>query len=527
MKPSRAASLQDQLFHIPFHQLTFLTSLPQEVIHFEAVCDQIPRVWLERSSLCVLHDRHEIDTLNTMETASRIIQDQNLTGIVICAKEPFFLHTEPLLLFEECGLPVIQILNGVAQRFFQQGQEEFSSYSQLSEEISCFQEKGFFSMAEELAAFLKTPLLYCDEQFQALWETGEEEALRRARRWINVHYRELSIAVHAQDADGPGSEGEFKPYLLKISGKASHWLIASGALVSWQKRFVDKFTGLASLYFQNEGHMVDILEKVKRHFVYDLLYHKFESQKVMMEHGKIWGWNLEKPHRVLLVDIQLSQDWNGSGQWLLDMVEYLEREKCKFEENIHVVLFEDKIVLLLEDEAARTSEERKRYVIELAQMLEQDLSRQWGDCSFHIGIGKWYQDTTFLNKSYQEAKLALQFGQGWFKDQKVFHYNDLGILRLLMHVHQGILSDFSEDYLSVLMESDQESGTEYMKTLLSYIQFRGRMDETAEALFIHPNTLRNRIKKIEEMLGIDLQDPEEFSNMMVAVKIYFFLNSSF
>jgi len=209
------------------------------------------------------------------------------------------------------------------------------------------------------------------------------------------------------------------------------------------------------------------------------------------------------------------------------MVEYLEREKCKFEENIHVVLFEDKIVLLLEDEAARTSEERKRYVIELAQMLEQDLSRQWGDCSFHIGIGKWYQDTTFLNKSYQEAKLALQFGQGWFKDQKVFHYNDLGILRLLMHVHQGILSDFSEDYLSVLMESDQESGTEYMKTLLSYIQFRGRMDETAEALFIHPNTLRNRIKKIEEMLGIDLQDPEEFSNMMVAVKIYFFLNSSF
>lgn len=527
MKPSKETSLQDILFQIPFHQLTFLTSLPQERINFATVCHQIPREWLEKPTLCVLDDVDEINQLNTMETASRIIQDQNLCGMVICSQVPFFLQTDPLLLFEGCGLPIIHISNEEARRFFQGRQDEFSIYGQLNEEINGFHEKGFIPLAEELAAFLKTPLLYCDEQFQVLWETGKEEALRQARRWINVHHRSLSIGGESGEDSCTNREGKFRAYPLKIAGGANQWLIVSNELVSWKRRFVEKFAGLASFYLQTESHTVHILEKVKQHFVYDLLYHKFESQKVMVEQGKIWGWNLEKPHHVLLVDIQLAEDWNGSGQWLLDIAAYLEGEKSKVEETIHVVLFEDKIVLLLEDGAVRTNDNRKRYAIELAQLLEQDLSRQWEDCSFHIGIGKWHQETTFLNKSYQEAKLALQFGQGWFKGQKVFHYNDLGILRLLMHVHQGILADFSEDYLSILMESDRESGTDYMKTLLVYIQYRCKIDETAEALFIHPNTLRNRIKKIEELLGVDFQDPEEFSNLMISVKIYFFLNSSF
>lgn len=35
------------------------------------------------------------------------------------------------------------------------------------------------------------------------------------------------------------------------------------------------------------------------------------------------------------------------------------------------------------------------------------------DLRYTFGIGKWYQDTINLNKSYQEAKLVLWFGEEW------------------------------------------------------------------------------------------------------------------
>nr|WP_295973348.1 PucR family transcriptional regulator [uncultured Bacillus sp.] len=534
MKASMKTSLQHLLCYIPLHQLQFFTSIPRKLVLYETIYGHIPENWLESPTLCVLQNEEDIQQLNKLEIASRMIQDHHLAGIIICAKDSVVFQSEPLLLFQQCGLPVIQVYNMEAVQLFSREEEELYCFWQLNTELNGFIEKGFTRMAEELSEILRTPLLYCDEQYRVLWETGNEEDLREARRWINVHHRELLIKESATANEGldlPGRDGgfsqikSFRPYSINLPRRACQWILVSNELVSWQRQIMGKFAGLTSLYFQNEHQTADIMEKVKRYFVYELLYHKFESQKVMIEQGKIWGWNLERPHHILLVDIELSDDWKGDSLWQAEMIDFIDQEKRKLRETVHVVPFEDQIILLLEDDEVRTSENRKRYAVQLGELLEQDLSRKWKECTFHVGIGKWYQDTTFLNKSYQEARLALKFGQGWFREQKVFHFNDLGVLRLLMHVHQGILSDFSQDYLSVLMDSDRESGTEYMKTLQSYVQFRGRIDEVAEALFIHPNTLRNRIKKIEEMLGIDLQDSEEFSNIMIAVKIYFFLNS--
>ena len=181
-------------------------------------------------------------------------------------------------------------------------------------------------------------------------------------------------------------------------------------------------------------------------------------------------------------------------------------------------------MFLLEDGEERTIIERKKYVLKTADRIEQSLISELPDCHFYIGIGKMYQDTIYLNKSYQEAKLAVQFGQIWFENKNIFHINDLGILRLLIHIHQEILYDFSQEYLSPLLESDQENGTEYIKTLKTFIQHQGIINEVSDALFIHPNTLRNRIKKIEEMTGVNLLDPEEFMNLAVAVKIQSFMD---
>ena len=118
--------------------------------------------------------------------------------------------------------------------------------------------------------------------------------------------------------------------------------------------------------------------------------------------------------------------------------------------------------------------------------------------------------------------MALQFGQVWFEDNHVVHLNDLGMFYLIIHLHKEILFDYCQGYLASLMEIDEKQGTEYLKTLkVLFPVSRGSRMDVSDALYIHPNTLRNRLKKIEEITGVDLQNTTEFLNLMVAVKIHY------
>lgn len=520
-------SFQEVLLYIPLYQLTFLTPLPKELVYYETTTDCMEDEWLEKPTLLIIHHEDKCEMLNDPKTANQLIQDSNLIGIVICMERDQLLQENICALFQECQIPIIQITDCSLLPIFEQRQAQFYSYGQLGKELVGTMENGFIKLASELAKGLGTPLLYLDENHNLLWQYGKEVELREANRWLNIHRSELekNTYTNSNTLEGdlsiqkPTAIDSFELYAINIAGVVNQTMVASANLADWQKRLVDKLVGLTALLIQTERMFHEQQEIQKEHFIYELLYHKFESHRVMVKHGKSFGWNLEKPHHILVVHVEASEEVMMNLDWLDEIMISLEAQKSNLKEMLIIFPFRDQIVVLIEDEADRTISERKNYVNNIATQLKRELSTNWSSCQFFIGIGKWYQDTTNLNKSYQEAKLALQFGQIWFENKKVYHINDLGVLRLLIQIHREVLNDFSNDYLSLLNESDEDHGTEYLKTLKAYIQHKGVINDVSDVLYIHPNTLRNRIKKIEDMTGIDLQDPEEFMNLIIAVNI--------
>lgn len=73
-----------------------------------------------------------------------------------------------------------------------------------------------------------------------------------------------------------------------------------------------------------------------------------------------------------------------------------------------------------------------------------------------------------------------------------------------------------------LIEEDQNNSTNYIDILKVYVQYQGKINESAEALYIHPNTLRNRLKRIEDITGLQLQEVNDLINLTLAVRIYSF-----
>ena len=59
----------------------------------------------------------------------------------------------------------------------------------------------------------------------------------------------------------------------------------------------------------------------------------------------------------------------------------------------------------------------------------------------------------------------------------------------------------------VLHSYDMSHHTRYCRTLLGYLQFERNAVLTAKALYLHRNTLRNHLSKIDSIVSIDLDDP--------------------
>ncbi|MCV7065581.1 helix-turn-helix domain-containing protein [Mycolicibacterium farcinogenes] len=58
-----------------------------------------------------------------------------------------------------------------------------------------------------------------------------------------------------------------------------------------------------------------------------------------------------------------------------------------------------------------------------------------------------------------------------------------------------------------MVVSDRTSGTEYLTTLQAFFEAGGDLSAAARALFIHRNTLKYRLTRIQEVFGIDIGDP--------------------
>ncbi|MFF8847913.1 PucR family transcriptional regulator [Streptomyces sp. NPDC015127] len=79
--------------------------------------------------------------------------------------------------------------------------------------------------------------------------------------------------------------------------------------------------------------------------------------------------------------------------------------------------------------------------------------------------------------------------------------------------------DLRDPRLTALAERDRRSGTEYVASLLTYLDAFGDLATAAAQLHIHRNTLRYRIRRAEELTGLDLSHPQQRLMAMLQLRL--------
>jgi PucR family transcriptional regulator, purine catabolism regulatory protein len=146
-------------------------------------------------------------------------------------------------------------------------------------------------------------------------------------------------------------------------------------------------------------------------------------------------------------------------------------------------------------------------VLAVVRALKQHLESAVAPLTLSVGISEETSSVEEMPTAFSHALQALQRALSGDDEQsgRVVLYSDLGVeQKVLDALPSDLLDTLRSRVIGRLYEADPNNADGLLEVLSSYMNHNGSVAETASTLFMHRNTLRRRVARIEELLGVDL-----------------------
>ena len=139
--------------------------------------------------------------------------------------------------------------------------------------------------------------------------------------------------------------------------------------------------------------------------------------------------------------------------------------------------------------------------------------------SVSVGIGRPHESVIDLRRSYFEAYYALRLRRLRGDRGAIADHRDLGSYSLLLGLQDASsLEVFCESVLGRLRRHDDANGGDLVASLEAFLECNGHWGDAAEKLYVHRHTLRYRMRRVEEITGRDLDEPQDRMEFWLALK---------
>ena len=140
-------------------------------------------------------------------------------------------------------------------------------------------------------------------------------------------------------------------------------------------------------------------------------------------------------------------------------------------------------------------------------------------------VGGIYASPNMLQQSYEDAQKTLEILTALPNLGLVALHQQIGLFRFIHMINDhNQLRSYRDDYLHELLSHDEKNSDSLCDTLYAYLKLGGNVTATAKELFVHPNTVSYRVRKIHGILGNHFDDPEYRTSLLIALNIHMYLN---
>ncbi len=137
------------------------------------------------------------------------------------------------------------------------------------------------------------------------------------------------------------------------------------------------------------------------------------------------------------------------------------------------------------------------------------------------GYGQPYTAYLDIVKSYREALQVMQVKRLFpVETSKIQGFHELGIYRFLLQLKKwGDAEGYVNERIGKLKQYDRENQTNLLETLETFLDQAGKVNVTAQKLHIHINTLSYRLRRVEEIIEMNLDDQNQRTSLYLDIKL--------
>ena len=136
-----------------------------------------------------------------------------------------------------------------------------------------------------------------------------------------------------------------------------------------------------------------------------------------------------------------------------------------------------------------------------------------------IGRSELVTGVDGARRAVREAADAARIARALRPDGGSLGYGALGAYRYLAHIPpEDTPDDRHGAAVAVLLDYDVRRGSALVPTLERYLSSGRNVAVTARELIVHPNTLRQRLERIESLTGLVLGE-EDLLSLELALKL--------
>lgn len=217
------------------------------------------------------------------------------------------------------------------------------------------------------------------------------------------------------------------------------------------------------------------------------------SPEVVYVHARTLGFDLDAPHVV----VQASVDDARPGDWAGQLERALLRRFTGAVVDVRDDTARALLPVRVEGDEPDGADQRRSVLLDALGNVQARV---------YVGFSSPCVGAQALRAGFEEAEVALRGARVLEGDARVVAHEELGpykyLLRLLAH---GPRRDAHRAALARLAAYDTRRSAQLVRTLEEYLRHRGNVSATAEALYVHQNTLRQRLERIEQLTGMDLR----------------------
>lgn len=285
--------------------------------------------------------------------------------------------------------------------------------------------------------------------------------------------------------------------------------------ISWKVPLVDILEDMGRAIVQS-----NILDKNKENIVSNIIFSESINEALLISECKLLDYDLECPQQMIMIQLYNetnSSNFSNTKLYDIDKKTHIINwiKEYFFKSNINALVSDcgSNIIIMCE------SPKDKEVIISILNRIAIGIEKSYKDIYFNIGVSSICFDISKIKNSFSEASKCISLLNKLEYKNKIYYYDNLGLYKLFMEIDkEEVLQKYYDDLLGPLIQYDKKNDTNLVESLQNYLEENCNIIRTSKKMFIHRNTLKYRIQRIEEITNKSLSDSHtklEFQNALL------------